>query len=400
MEVDLWEIPHLSSFLYFWSLFMMKKTLVALAVTAATGAFAQVTITGFVDRGYLNNDNSDAKKDATTIGSNTGTTGMVFTINEDLGGGLSGRLVLGADFSDMGGATQDNTTWNASALATMPIQGSGFMNSQSFLELASKTMGAVRLGNINNEFFTANSTIASSMGTGVGGSYTSAFSGYDGYGTGTTSFVGLVGATTRGATAAGVRGVRQSNTIKYVSPSFNGITFAYGYAPKVEAGGSADTVGATDYSIRYTQGALDVMYAAIKYEVGNSAPTYGGLTANTDNTHTVIAASFQVTPAFKVNMSTGSSKSNTDSIANSDTYGLGATFKATSNIDLMVQAAKHNDKNATGYSRGMYGIGANYHFTKLTRAYFRYDNLSFNVGGTTTSGDQLTRTAVGIAKNF
>ena len=382
----------------------MKKTLVALAVTAATGAFAQVTITGFVDRGYLNNDNSAASKDATTIGSNTGTTGMVFTVNEDLGGGLSGRLVLGADFSDMAGATQDNVTWNSTTVVTstaaLPIQGSGFMNSQSFLELASKTMGAVRLGNINNEFFTANSSIASSMGTGVGGSYTSAFSGYDGYGTGTTSFVGLVGATTRSATAAGVRGVRQSNTIKYVSPSFNGITFAYGYAPKVEAGGSADTVGATDYSIRYTKGALDVMFAAIKYEVGNSAPTYGGLTANTDNTHSVIAASFQVTPAFKVNMSTGSSKSNTDSIANSDTYGLGATFKATSNIDLMVQAAKHNDKNATGYSRGMYGIGANYHFTKLTRAYFRYDNLSFNVGGTTTSGDQLTRTAVGIAKNF
>ena len=253
----------------------MKKTLVALAVTAATGAFAQVTITGFVDRGYVNADSTAANnaKDSVTIGSNTGTTGMVFTVNEDLGGGLSARLVLGADFNDLGGATQDNATWNASAAVTMPIQGSGFMNSQSFVELASKTMGAVRLGAINNEFFTANSSIANSMGTGVGSAYSSSFSGYDGYGTGATGFVGLVAATTRGATAAGVRGNRQANTVKYVSPSFNGITVAYGFAPKVEGTSSADTVGATDYSIRYTQGALDVMYAAIKYEVGNTIPT-------------------------------------------------------------------------------------------------------------------------------
>jgi len=234
----------------------------------------------------------------------------------------------------------------------------------------------------------------------VGGSYTSSFSGYDGYGTGVTGYTGLVVAGTRGATNGGVRAVRNPNAVKYVSPSFNGITFAYGYAPKVEGGGSVDTVGTTDYSIRYTQGDLDVMYAAVKYEVGNSSPSYGSLTANTDNTHTVIAAAYQVAPSFKLHLSSGTSKSNIDTVANSDTYTLGGTFKATSNIDLMVQAAKHNDKNATGYSRGMYGIGANYNFTKLTRAYFRYDNLSFNVGGTTTSGDQITRTAVGIAKNF
>ena len=378
---------------------MMKKTLVALAVTAATGAFAQVTITGFVDRGYLNTDNTANAKDAVTISSNTGTTGLVFTVTEDLGRGLSGRLVLGADFNDLAGATQDNVTWN-STLTNLPIQGSGFMNGQSFVELASKDMGAVRLGNINNEFFTANASIASSMATGVGGSYTSSFSGYDGYGTGTTNFTGLVNRGSRGATNSGVRAVRNPNAVKYVSPSFNGITFAYGYAPKVEGGGSLDTVGTTDYSIRYTQGDLDVMYAAVKYEVGNSIPMYGSLVANTDNTHTVIAATYQVAPSFKLHLSSGNSKSNSDTIANSDTYTLGGTFKATSNIDLMVQAAKHNDKNDTGYSRGMYGIGANYHFTKLTRAYFRYDNLSLNVGGTATSGDQITRTAVGIAKNF
>ena len=379
---------------------MMKKTLVALAAVAATGAFAQVSITGFVDRGYANNDNTDNTKDAVTIGSNTGTTGMVFTINEDLGGGLSARLQLGADFSDLAGATQDNVTWNSKTYTSLPIQGSGFMNGQSFLEIASKTMGAVRLGNINNDFFTANSSLASSMATGIGGSYTSSWSGFDGMATGVTGYTGLVNQTTRAATATGVRTIRQANTIKYVSPSFSGVVFSYGLAPKTEVAGSADTVGATDYSIRYTQGALDVMYAAIKYEVGSSSPQYGSLTANADNTHTVLAATYQLAPSFKLHIGSGASKSSVNTIADSDTYTLGGTFKATSNIDVMVQAAKHNDKNATGYSRGMYGFGVNYHFTKLTRAYFRYDNLSYNVGGATTTGDQVTRTAIGIAKNF
>jgi len=323
-----------------------------------------------------------------------------------LGGGLSGRLVLGADFADLGGATQDNVTWNGTAVvasktANLPIQTAGFMNSQSFLELGSKTMGAIRLGNINNELFTANSSIANSMGTGVGSSYSSNWSGFDGMGTGSTGFTGLVAQTTRSGTAAGVRGIRQANTVKYVSPSFSGVTFAYGFAPKNEAAGTGDTVGATDYSVRYTAGALDVMYAALRYEVGTSSPNYGSLTAAVDVTHSVIAASYQVMPALKLSVASGASKSSLNTIADSDMYTMGATFKASNNVDLMVQAAKHNDKNASGFSRGMYGLGLNYNFTKLTRAYVRYDNLTYNVGNNpTVAGDAVTRTAFGIAKNF
>ena len=51
---------------------MMKKTLVALAAAAATGAFAQVSITGTIDLGVSNIDYKGAQ--VTTVGSNSNTT--------------------------------------------------------------------------------------------------------------------------------------------------------------------------------------------------------------------------------------------------------------------------------------------------------------------------------------
>ncbi len=70
----------------------MKKTLVALAALAATGAFAQVTITGTLAYGYTQSNTANAL--ASGLGVDTAE--LVFAAKEDLGGGMSAdaKLVL------------------------------------------------------------------------------------------------------------------------------------------------------------------------------------------------------------------------------------------------------------------------------------------------------------------
>lgn len=81
----------------------MKKTLVALAVLAASGAsFAQVTITGEYAYGFQA-DKSTAG--AETSGFGVDTSLVTFTATEDLGGGLKATAVMNLDGFSRGTAT-------------------------------------------------------------------------------------------------------------------------------------------------------------------------------------------------------------------------------------------------------------------------------------------------------
>jgi len=384
----------------------MKKTLVALAALAATSAFAQssVSITGYFDRGYVTTNNTNNTKDAKGLGSNAGTTGFQFRGTQDLGGGLSVGFLSGTDFADLAGANQDSTTTVASS-----IQTGGFNNAQSFLEVASKTAGTLRMGTVNNEVLTAATGVAApAFSTGIGSAYSSGWSTHDGYGTGTTGSGGIVNKVALGATAAGARGIRQANTIKYISPKVMDVTFSYGMAPKNNAASSTDTttatvdtVGVTDMSLRYTAGPLDVMYASLKYDVGsNSAPLNGSLTAGSTNTHTITAITYTVMPTLKLHAGSGKSKASDTALANSSSTQFGATYTMGA-FDIMAQTAKVDNKNTTAYDRKMTGLGVNYNLSKTTRAYVRYDNLKLNDGAATAvSGDSIKRTAFGVSTSF
>jgi len=73
----------------------MKKTLVALAVMAATGAsFAQVTLSGTVASGYKDQISADGAQSRTT-GFGVDTATINFTAKEDIGGGQSIEAKLG-----------------------------------------------------------------------------------------------------------------------------------------------------------------------------------------------------------------------------------------------------------------------------------------------------------------
>jgi len=378
----------------------MKKTLVAIAALAAFGAQAQssVTMEGYFDRGYTVTNNTNDAKDAKAVSSSAGTTSLRIKGSQDLGNGLSAGFLITTDFADLAGANQDSTTPVASS-----IQTGGFNNSQSYLEVISQTLGKVQLGTVNNEILTATTAVAApAFSTGVGSAYSSSWSTHDGYGTGVTGSGGIVTKTALGADKGGSRGIRQANTIKYVSPSFSGVTVAYGMAPKnsTAADGTVDTVGVTDMSLRYTAGPLDVMYASLKYDVGTgyAAPTNGSLTAGSTNTQTMLAATYAVLPTLKLHAGSGKSTASATSLANSSSTQFGATYTMGQFV-IMAQTAKVDDKNTTAYDRKMTGLGLDYNFSKTTRAYVRYDSLNLNTA-TASSGSEIKRTAIGVSQSF
>jgi len=355
-----------------------------------------VTLDGYFDRGYTTVKNSDPAIGKTKgLASSAGTTTVGIKGVEDLGGGLKVGFSVNTDWSDLGGMTQDGSAVTAAQAGT-------FANSQSFIEVINAKIGTLRMGSINNEILTATTGVASpAFSTGIGSAYSSSWSVHNGYGTGKSGNGGLVFEDGLGATKAGSRGIRQANTIKYISPKVMDVTVAYGFAPK-NSTGTGDTAGVTEMSIRYQAGPVDVMYASIKYEVGTfaTAPAQGSLVVGSNNTHTMLGASYAVLPTLKLHAGSGKSKASDTAIANSSSTQFGVTYTMGA-FDIMAQTAKVDDKNTTAYDRKMTGLGVNYNLSKTTRAYVRYDNLKLNDGAATAvNGDSIKRTAIGVSRSF
>jgi len=377
----------------------MKKTLVAIAALAAIGAQAQtaVSIIGYFDRGYVMTNNTNDAKDAKAIGSNAGTTAIKFQLIEDLGAGMKARFLSETNPSDGGGTAQDTTAVDVTG------NQSGFNNGESFFEL-SGGFGSLRLGSPNNEIGTAVTGVASpALSTGVGSAYSSSWSGFNGVGTGVTGTGNIIAGGAIVTSGVGVRGIRQANTIKYISNNINGITVAYGMAPKNNTG-TGDTVGVVDYSARYQNGPLDIMYAAIRYDTNttataNTSVATGISAAGANYTGTMLGISYEVMPGLKLHGGSGSSKSGTDAYVNATNKQFGATYK-TGAWTIMAQTATMDDRGTSGFDRKMTGFGTDYNLTKNTRAYFRYDNLNYNSSGTAASGSQVKRSAFGLSTAF
>ena len=370
-----------------------------------------------MDRGYTKTDSTNNAKDAKGISSSAGTTTVRIQAIEDLGMGRKVGLSINTDWAEAGGLTQDAaTTANSNAGnagGNIPTAGGAFANAQSFLFIEDAKLGKVQLGNVNNEILNTLTGVGAAFSTGVGSAYSSSWSVLNGYGTGGTNRNNQVAITAAGKTGAGVRGIRQVNTVKYVSPTIEGFTVAIGQALKNDTGAAAETstVGATDMSLTYVNGPLTAQHASLKYKVGSDTTLNGGslygattttaLTANSTNTHTATAVSYAVMPTLKLSAAFGGSKASADSIANSKFTQYGVSYTM-GQIDIMAQTAKVNDKNAVDFDRKMTGFGVNYNLSKTARAYVRYDKLNFDTqhAHTADSGQDIKRTAIGVSKSF
>jgi predicted porin len=432
----------------------MKKTLIALAAIAAvSSAMADVTISGYVDRGYTSVTNTNALKNLTTISSDAGTTGIFFKGNEKLTSDLTGMFQVETDFLDNAGATQATTTAANS-------QAAGFANGEVFLGLQSASMGTLKLGAPNSFMLSSVTSVGSpSFGTGIGSAYSqTAFGIFNGYGTGgsSTAPANIVAAqTTPNSTGtadsiktvnAGVRDIRIANTIQIQSPDFSGLKVGIGFTPQnnnvtstsaytntantsstAAMAGVGNTVGATEYNLRYTNASagIDAVYDTIKYTVGSngaqtvvaalsSAPqtfitsgvTYQvtgqalstALNGNQTVTHNFIGATYQAMPTLKLHAGYGTTTSG-DNTYQTRSNQVGATYTM-GQWELLGQTVQVNDGASTGTNRTLQALGANYNFSKTTRAYARYETVNFASNLTAFNGSQQTRSAIGLSMNF
>ena len=391
----------LEPYVQLWRNSQMKKSLIALAalaaVSAASAQTSSLTIDGYFDRGYVQTNNTNNLKDAKAVSSNAGTTTVGIKGSEDLGGGLKAGFSINTDWAEAAGQTQDGTPPTSAQ--------SGFANSQSFLDLASAQYGTLRLGNPNSEILTAVTSVASpAFSTGVGSAYSSSFSIHNGYGNGVTGSNNIFTASAISSNAtAGARQIRQANTIKYISPAFSGFNVVFATVRKNDTAGTADIAGVTEFAVNYVNGPLAAVYAQTKVETGANASTYanGVLANNASSTMSILGASYQLLPVLKVHAGLGRSTSSATTIAyDTSSYQVGATYNVTPVITMMAQYVKVDDKAATNNDRTLTGFGADYNFSKTTRAYVRYDSINYNSSGTAAAGSQVKRTAVGVSKAF
>lgn len=325
----------------------MKKSLIALAVLAASGAAmaqSSVTLYGIADVWVGSTKSGVNAKSVTQMGSG-GFNGSRYGFkgSEDLGGGLKAvfKLEQGFDIST-GGANP------------------GAFNRQAFVGLEGG-FGSLTLGNVW-------SAMDDVIGAGNGAFDTGAFSPL-------YSMSGSVHNTYQD---------RPRNAIKYSSPSFGGLTAAVVYGLDENAAVKKDIV---DFNVAYGAGPVGVSLA---YQVQND-------TVGTTNTELMLLNGSYDLGVAKLLATYGQVKTGA---AKSRDYQFGVDVPLSSALSLSGSFAQTKDNAALGDGkRTGYGIAAKYSLSKRTFTYAGLRNVDAkNRAGTKIGRDSVY--AVGVQHSF
>ncbi len=319
----------------------MKKTLIALAAVAATGAaFAQssVTIDGAVDLGLVKpiiGITSAATDNPMRLDAANGASQIRFLGTEDLGGGLKAHFTLAQRFSPESGLN-DGTT------GTRPT-----FQGESTVGL-SGGFGAVKLGRALTAFQGPVNT-TDPWGTLQQGSLAVLTAGY----------------TTDKENNAGLAGLGRTEAIHYSSPKFGGFSAAFSYGFKQHTG-SATPLPAGTQNLT----SLWASYGAGPLYIG------GGVESNRqDDQVTALLATYNL--GF---MTVGGGFSNVD-IKAADT--LAEFDRKAWNIMAVVPMGAFVIKGGYGVSEAdatgdkvvkKLGLGVDYMLSKRTKIYASYGN--------------------------
>jgi len=415
----------------------MKKTLVAMAALAATGAFAQVTITGVLDIGIKAvaapaKSATDNPSRTDLNGNNTATSAFKFIGNEDIGGGMSAGFLFELDpnvNSITGNTVQAGAAGSAAATGAQNT-GSSFsgtpFNGEEFIRLGG-SFGEFKLG-VPNSLSFLNINQAQPFGTAMGSGNSTSF-GRQG-----TTFGGISGL--QGGTA-GDRIIRHERTTQYNSPVLGGgfkfsVEYAFGNDGNTSANATtnANTETWTAYGGSYTNGPLyaGLTVATLKFGTnpvnqafGQSA-NFGVGALGTTTTYTNAAANYQVRPNITVYGGYTTTKNSDATVEDASSWNVAGKYTMGA-IDLMAnylvrttnltagtalgtgaQNTGGNPQpsgNATGRNGKVIGIGADYNLSKRTALTARWEMLDTDTNlGTTANGSVTNSTAVGIRHTF
>lgn len=358
----------------------MKKTLIALAALAATGAYAQssVTISGNLDETYYNQGAASGwihNGNSTSLWSLSGV--------EDMGGGMKARFNLVSELNPMKGQVGATSTGAATTTAQTP----DIFNRGANIALESG-FGTVTVGRQQDLWFTTqgffNTSGSNSFGFGNltaqmsnaatvkilnGGSTLAAANagtGLTGF-TGTTGITGVANDGNTGTSMAFVGGVAyatpvfsgfqaqiQSGTNTYSDGGANtGIAYALSYANgplKLALASSAknDSTGATT---AWTNTVLGATYNLGKATIiaGVNKTSFAGLAAGNNNmTAWALGLNYVVSPAVDINASYGVLSDDTNSNNSATSIGLTGRYKLSNRTQLYAGlGSMNNSGNST-----------------------------------------------------
>jgi predicted porin len=374
--------------------FEMKKSLVALAALAATSAFAQFSIDGNLDAGYQSINYKG--NTVTGIGNNGANTSQInFRGTQDLGGGLKASFRVETDWNTV---SNKGNTGSVSSPVTLGEEtvaaASSFGNGELRVGIAGG-FGSIDLGAVNYNTLGTYLT-GQPFGTAIGSGFR-------------TLYVN---------DAQGTSQVRSDNSLKYVSPAFNGFNVSVYYAGKQTKAaqttatatanavkstsfgglGAYDMQGTSELGLNYANGPLAASYSSLKQDYKDVG------TGTTDSTVNTLGLNYAM-GATKLFFMNQTNKTNTGSTNNRvTTVSVMHTMGA---IDLMAQIGGF--ENAAGTKSNMTGLGANYNLSKTTNLYFRSESIDDKAGSVQAaltpatikgSDTKWARTAVGIKVGF
>lgn len=326
----------------------MKKTLIALAAVAATGAAmaqSSVTLSGTIDVGFQKRWSGDA---FAMTGDRNGTSNWTLRGSEDLGGGLKANFQISTSFNPDTGTTAANALGNNGMF--VELQG-------GFGQLRAGRPVHILWGNV----LAANGTkgVSAHDAASVLGGITGT----------TATTIGL-------AKAAGAKSaVYVDNAIQYLSPRFSGLQVQVEYAPREAKGaGTADGLG-----------------IALNFQDGPIAATfvnYKGADATADNVKQKsvnqlgFSYDFGVARVFFTWRDQGGLASDSD-----NSYALGVTAP----VGPGTLYASYNVNEQPGTDGRTFIAGYKYNLSKRTAAYVNIGNRNAAwLGGVTVTNPAST----------
>jgi predicted porin len=383
----------------------MKKTLVAIAALAATGAFAQssVTISGNFDAGYSDTKSQTAGATKTEIAANGSSTSHVkFAGTEDLGGGLKAGFVGVQLISPVSGQTGNAA--DGSSVAKGGFSSSNWFNDEIWVGLESAKMGALKLGAPNAGLYETVSGKSSPFGTALGGGYSS--SGITRLGKADSTPLFGLNQYVGGGSANG-RVVRAEKSVRYDTPTFAGFNANYVFAPKADnnttAGATTNANGFSNLTLNYTNGPLVAAYSTATIEAGKyqaaGANGTSALDANAKVKHNAFAANYTMGAATVYAGMTTSKTEGEGSAFDVKSSNVAIKYAVTPMIDVLANTVKVTDKAASSpKDQSLNAVSAIYKFSKRTSAYATYQKGDTDKSSATAG--EYKQTIVGLRHQF
>jgi len=360
----------------------MKKTLVALAALAATGAFAQssVGIDGFVDAGLVQYNYKGTK--VTGVDRSLSTTSRVnIRATNDLGGGMTASFVMENDWNPTSNTGNTGATSNSGGSATATgYNGSAataFGNGETQVALSGASFGKISFGTLAGVGSEYVSGTSQSFNTNMGSNYGTA----------------LMQATINNA-------YRNDNSFRYDTPVMSGVSGTLLYRAQQTTATTtlySSNLGGQDQSkimnvgLRYDDGTLKLLAGRVTEDATNafgaaaSLSTVTAGSAGTVGTMNVLGARYQLSPVLLIqagyqgisNVDTGgTTQRNTKDFTFGGTYKVGANMFMAQYNRITGPMSNAINLAGTGGNASAISLGYEYALSKTTAIVARYSKLN------------------------